>query len=178
MTPRAERDRAVAAAQADADAVEALGRAAPSSAVPSQDSRSGSSGVAGTAVASRFTSVPRSSTIETVTSSSRRIRSRIRATSRRPSSLGEKCWEMLRRFATVGALLSRCATKKAAKVATTSRTKTARAGRLTVDGSGRLVGPGEHDDVRARAPRAAVSESSASAWSIDSSSAIARAELR
>ena len=85
---------------------------------------------AGTARASRLTSVPLTSTIAMVTSSSLRTRTRMRLTSRRPSPFGEKCRVIFLITATCGALLSRCATKNAAKVATTSRRKTARAGRL------------------------------------------------
>ncbi len=82
-------------------------------------------------MASRLTSFSASSTIVIVTSSSLRTRTLIRLTSRRPSPLGEKCRVICFITATCGALFRRWATKKAANVAATRSTKTARAKRLT-----------------------------------------------
>jgi hypothetical protein len=69
--------------------------------------------------------------IVTVTSSRSFTRTRIVLRSRRPSPSGEKFLTRWPTWTTRGALLSRWATKKAAKVAPTSSTNTARAARVT-----------------------------------------------
>ena len=132
---------------------------------------------AGTAVASRLTSSSAASTIAIVTSSSLRTRTSIRLTSRRPSPLGEKCRVIFLMPATWGALLSRWATKKAANVAATRSTKTARAKTVTGVCYGAWSAPAR-TTTSASGASACVSSSSGSRLEIESSSPTLRADGR
>ena len=130
--PGVERHGAPAAAQAHPQPVDALrrGRARLRAPVPAHAHRAPALRRARPTASCR-TSVPASSTTETVTSSSLRTRMRKRATSRRPSPFGEKCWvTLLDRRDRRRALEPLCREERRERRRTSS-TNTTRAKRLT-----------------------------------------------
>ena len=103
----------------------------PASVLPSQVSVTSRRGSASTPLARRRTRSPSSLTIVAVTSPASLTLKVMRATSLRPSPLGEKKRVSCVYSATDSAFLRRWATKNAPKVAATRSAKTTRASVLT-----------------------------------------------